>query len=63
MIKRITTRGTATVGELIEALQELKSDTEVYVYAAKEDGEAIESFVDAIEFEKDFVFIGTEDSL
>tara|TARA_R110000824_G_scaffold526_3_gene3331 strand:+ start:4628 stop:4825 length:198 start_codon:yes stop_codon:yes gene_type:complete len=52
MIKRITKRGTATVGELIEALQELNPNDEAYIYSEEDSGQepigSIETFDGAI---------------
>lgn len=62
MIKRITNRGTATVGELIKALQEFSLEDEAYIAMSGGSHGAGESIIDTIESERNWVFIGNADA-
>ena len=59
MIKRITKRGTATVGDLLEAIKDLPKDREVYILNSYCHQEPLE----AIEAEDSYVYIGSSFSL
>mgnify|MGYP005832379343 CR=1 FL=1 len=56
MIKRITKRGTATVGELVAALQELDQEDEAYIYSEEGNGQEP---VECIETFKGSIYIGS----